>query len=100
ALSEDGRLVDAYRVLEQAVTEHPRNPDTWIRLGQFELDDLGLPRRALASSQAAATIDPASTRLRDLVEQIDAEVERQNRDVAAARALLDAQIRRQQGQQP
>ena len=100
ALSEDGRLVDAYPVHEQPAAEHPRNPETWIRLGQFELDDLGLPRRALASAQAAATIDPASERLRGLVEQVNAEVERQNRDVAAARAVLDAQIRRQAREQP
>ena len=44
------------------MVEHPRNPDTWIRLAQFELDDLGLPSRSLQSAQAAATIDPASTR--------------------------------------
>ena len=63
ALAEAGQIVRAYRVLEQAVGEHPRNPDSWIRLARFELDDLGLPSRAIQSLQAAATVDPASTRV-------------------------------------
>ncbi len=101
ALAEGGRLVPAYRVLEQAVSEHPRNPDTWLRLAQFELDDLGLPQRALPSAQAAATIDPASTRVRGLVQTIQAELARQQQELAAAQQLLQAQQQREaQGSLP
>jgi tetratricopeptide (TPR) repeat protein len=99
ALSEAGRVVDAYRVLEQAVAEHPRNPDTWIRLGQFELDDLGLPTRSLQSARAAATIDPASTRVRDLVQATEAVADRQQREIIAAQRVLQNQQLRQFRQQ-
>ena len=104
ALAEGGQIVRAYRVLEQAVTEHPRNPETWIRLAQFQLDDLGLPARAVASLQAAATIDPASTRVRDLVGQAQVELTRQQEQLAAAQQVLQAQLQREraeaEGRQP
>ena len=102
ALSEDGRLVAAYRVLELATSEHPRNPETWVRLSQFELDELDLPARSLQSAKAAETIDPASTRVEDLVERTQAAVNRQREDLAAAEQLLKAQNerRRRQAQQP
>lgn len=99
ALAEAGRLVAAYRVLEQAVAEHPRNPDTWMRLAQFELDDLGVPGRALQSAQAAATIDPASTRVRNQVGVIQSTLTRQQQELLAAQQVLEAQ-RRRQAQQP
>lgn len=63
ALTGAGRPVAAYRVLEQAVSEHPRDPDTWLRLAQFELTELDLPTRALASANAAFAIDPKSMRV-------------------------------------
>ncbi len=48
-----GRRTEAYRALEQAVIEHPRDPDTWVRLARFELDVLDLPDRAIASAGGA-----------------------------------------------
>lgn len=63
ALTGAGRPIEAYRVLEQAVAEHPRDPDTWLRLSQFELTELDLPTRALESANAAFAIDPKSTRV-------------------------------------
>ena len=48
-----GRRTAAYRALERAVIEHPRDPDTWLALGRFELDVLDLPGRALASGGGA-----------------------------------------------
>lgn len=62
ALSGAGRPLAAYRALEQAVAEHPRDPETWLRLGSFEFRELDLPGRALESSTAAYAIDPRSTR--------------------------------------
>ncbi len=94
ALAAGGRPVAAYRALERAVVEHPRNPDTWLRLAQFELDDLGVPQRALASAQAALTIDPASTRAKGLVQTIQAALTREQQELAAAQQLLEAQRQR------
>lgn len=62
ALAGAGHKVAAYRQLEQAVAEHPRDPDAWVRLGQFELDEFDLPGRALRSAGAATTVDPRSVR--------------------------------------
>jgi tetratricopeptide (TPR) repeat protein len=100
ALAEDGQLIPAYRVLEQAVAEHPRNPETWLRLAQFELTDLKLPDRALESGQAAATIDPASTRVSTQVQAIRAERARVQQEAAAAQQLLRAQQQRRGQAQP
>jgi len=66
ALTSMGRRVAAYRALEQAVAEHPRDPDTWIRLGQYEVSELDLPARALQSASAASVIDPKSMRVQAL----------------------------------
>ena len=66
ALTSMGRRVAAYRALEQAVAEHPRDPDTWIRLGQYEVSELDLPARALQSASAASVIDPQSMRVQAL----------------------------------
>jgi len=96
ALSERGQLIAAYRVLEQATVEHPRNPETWLRLSQFELDDLGLAARALTSAQAAAIIDPSSVRVRQAVQRTQAVLAAEQREVAAAKQVLQAQLQRQQ----
>jgi O-Antigen ligase len=69
ALIGGGQKVAGYRVLEQAVAEHPRDPQTWLTLGQSELDDFDLPARALGSAHAAFTIDPQSPRAVDLVRE-------------------------------
>jgi hypothetical protein len=66
ALAEGGHKVAAYRALEQAVAEHPRDPETWYRLSAFELDEFDLPLRALQSANAAYSIDPQSVRIKAL----------------------------------
>lgn len=71
-LAEATRLKAAYQVLEQAVREHPRDPDTWLRLAGFELDRLDLPARALETLGAAAAVDPKSSRIPPLVQQAQA----------------------------
>ena len=63
ALTGANRPIAAYNVLAQAIVEHPRDPETWLRLSQFELNELDLPTRALASADAAFAIDPKSTRV-------------------------------------
>ena len=74
ALTGAGRPIAAYRVLEQAIAEHPRDPDTWLRLSQFELSELDLPTRALASANAAYAIDPKSSRVTLLASQARAAI--------------------------
>ncbi|HYI37224.1 MAG TPA: tetratricopeptide repeat protein [Thermoleophilaceae bacterium] len=100
ALTDAGQLVAAYRVLEQAVAEHPRNPETWLRLAQFELDELGLGLRAVRSAQAAATIDPASTRVAELVQTTRGIYNRQAQAAARAQEVLRIQRLREQGKLP
>lgn len=52
-----GRSTAAYRALELAVIEHPRDPETWLRLARFELDVLDLPARAVQSAGGALRVD-------------------------------------------
>ena len=54
------RPTPAYHTLEQAVKEHPRDPDTWLRLARFELEELDLPARAVESIRGAFHLDPYS----------------------------------------
>jgi len=59
----------AYHTLERAVIEHPRDPETWLRLGRFELETLDLPQRALETAQGARRLDPNSPRVAALTER-------------------------------
>ena len=70
------RDVEAYRVLERAVIEHPRDPRTWLRLGTFELDALDLPERAIETAEGAFRLDHYSRQAALLTE-------RANRELAA-----------------
>ena len=54
------QLRRAYRTYEQAVLEHPRDPEPWLRLGRFELDEVGIPARAYETATVATKIDPRS----------------------------------------
>lgn len=71
-LAEAGRTKAAYEVLEQAVLEHPRDPETWLRLAGFELDRLDLPARALATLGGVAAVDPLSQRIPPLMQRAQA----------------------------
>ena len=70
----DSRLQDAYRALERAVVEHPRDPDAWVRLGSYELDHLDLPGRAVETLEGALRVDPYSQRVPPLLERARAAV--------------------------
>lgn len=59
-LQSEGRAPAAYRALERAVIEHPRDPETWLKLGRFELEELDLPSRAIESATGALAADPSS----------------------------------------
>lgn len=73
-LAARGRIVPAYRTLEQAVVEHPRDPDTWLRLASFELDRLDLPERALSTLEGARRVDPYSGRIPPLAARAQAQL--------------------------
>ncbi len=66
ALARAGHPVAGYRALEQAVAEHPRDPDTWLQMAQYEQRELNLPQRAVESAHAALTIDPQSPRAQQI----------------------------------
>jgi len=72
ALSGRGQRLAAYRVLEQVVREHPRDPDTWLRLAEFELRELDLPQRATETVGGAFRIDPRSRRLAAVTLEVQA----------------------------
>ncbi|HZI90160.1 MAG TPA: tetratricopeptide repeat protein [Thermoleophilaceae bacterium] len=74
ALAGQGRRVAAHRALEQAVREHPRDPDTWLRLSEFEFRDLDLPERAIVTVEAARPLDPNSRRIQSLSAEIQAAI--------------------------
>jgi len=71
ALAGQGELTGAYRSLELAVRERSRDPDTWLRLAEFELVNLDLPQRAIVSVQAAFRADPRSRRVEALTVKIN-----------------------------
>ncbi|MEA2129909.1 MAG: hypothetical protein QOJ85_2800, partial [Solirubrobacteraceae bacterium] len=59
--SAAGRKFAARAALEQAVHVQPANPDTWLRLAQFELDVLHRPRVAMTAIRPALYLDPRSS---------------------------------------
>jgi hypothetical protein len=56
-----GRKFAARAALEKAVHLQPANPDTWLRLAQFELDVLKRPRVAMTAIRPALYLDPRSS---------------------------------------
>jgi O-antigen ligase len=52
----------AARTLERAVLRYPGDPETWLRLGRFQLESLDDPRAALSTVRGALYLDPRSTR--------------------------------------
>ena len=76
-LAAGNRDIAAYRNLERAVMEHPRDPEAWLRLGTFELDTLDLPARAIETAKGAFRLDPYSRQsvllTRRAVKELDAD---------------------------
>jgi O-antigen ligase len=52
----------ADRTLERAVLRYPGDPETWLRLGRFQLDALDQPRAALSTVRGALYLDPKGRR--------------------------------------
>ncbi len=73
----------AAHTLERAVLRYPGDPETWLRLGRFQLETLDDPRAALSTVRGALYLDPNSTRAGQLF--LDA------RARGRAKALAEAQ---------
>jgi O-Antigen ligase len=56
-----GRKNQARDALEQAVRLQPSNPESWLALAHFELDDLDRPAVALTAIRPALYLDPRSS---------------------------------------
>jgi O-Antigen ligase/Tetratricopeptide repeat len=56
-----GRNSKALDALEEAVHLQPSNPETWLRLADFELNALNRPTAAVRHLSAALYLDPRST---------------------------------------
>lgn len=59
-LQRAGNLQGALGTLEQAVVEHPAEPDVWLRLATFQLRVLDNPQAALDTLRGALYLDPRS----------------------------------------
>jgi hypothetical protein len=57
-----GQPASARRELEKAVNLQPDNPETWLQLGEFDLDTMDQPGFALAELRRALSLDVTSTR--------------------------------------
>lgn len=60
-----GRPEASLRLLEQATRENPQDPETWLRLADFQLHRLEQPTAALMSLDAALFLDPRSRAARN-----------------------------------
>lgn len=72
-----GRTREAAATLEQAVVEHPSDPEAWLRLADFQLESLDRPRAAIRTLQGAIFLDPlspaAQTALLEALERLRAQ---------------------------
>ena len=64
------RPVAAYRTLERAILEHPRDPDAWLRLGRYALEELQLGDNAFLAIEGALRADPHSAKALALRDQV------------------------------
>jgi len=55
------RKIQARRALEEAVRLQPANPDAWLQLAEFELNQLNRPAVALTAIRPALYLDPRSS---------------------------------------
>jgi tetratricopeptide (TPR) repeat protein len=60
-----GRDDQALDVFRQSVAEHPKDPQAWLRLADFQLYELDRPQEALAALDQALYLDPMSEAARD-----------------------------------
>ena len=75
ALSAQNDSKDALLALVEAVKTQPSNPETWARLGDYELFQAGDAKGALQAYQAAYYLDPRSPEAQSNVLQASRAVE-------------------------
>lgn len=85
----------AERTLQRAVLRYPGDPETWLRLGRFQLDALDDPRAALSTVRGALYLDPMGRRPQQLF--LDARIK--GRDEALKRTQRAA-LRKGKGTSP
>jgi O-antigen ligase len=61
-----GRTQAAKRTLERATLRYPGEPQTWVRLSSFQLNNLERPRAALETVRGALYLNPRSKSAREL----------------------------------
>jgi tetratricopeptide (TPR) repeat protein len=91
-----GDRAAARQALEQAVQLQPASPEAWQRLGEYYLNSLSQPAKAVPVLRAAIYLDPFSQQSRaDYVVALRAEAaEQAARAAAASRARAAAQRHR------
>ena len=99
-LSESGRLVAAYRVLEQAAAEHPATPRRGCACRSSSWTTSAWPGARWRPPRPRRRIDPASSRVRTVFTRAQGALTREQKQVAAAEQVLQAQIQRQQAERP
>ncbi|HYP47108.1 MAG TPA: O-antigen ligase family protein [Thermoleophilaceae bacterium] len=66
AEAEAGRTQAARRTLERATLRYPGEPQTWLRLSSFQLNNLERPQDALQTVRGALYLNPRSKSAREL----------------------------------
>ena len=69
-----GREESALAVLERAVVEHPGDPQAWLRLATYQLNELDRPRSALRTLRGLLYLDPRSPAARRVFEEARAQL--------------------------
>ena len=77
AQSAAGDKLGALATLERAVLRYPGDPQTWLRLGSFQLQQLRRPGPALQTAAAALYLDPKSKAGRSLYARAQARLRTQ-----------------------
>lgn len=90
ALADLGRSGDGLSALREAVLEHRRNPEAWVRIATFELNELDSPRTALDMVAVALRLDPHSITAVSVRERAQAEIDRRDSAGRAAEPILGA----------
>jgi hypothetical protein len=65
-LADAGQQAAATRTLERAVLDFPGDPQTWIRLADYQLTELNRPEDTLETVRGALWLDPLSKPARQL----------------------------------
>jgi tetratricopeptide (TPR) repeat protein len=97
-----GNKAGARRALERAVQVQPASQEAWLRLGEYQLNELSAPERALPILRAAIYLDPLSPQsTTDYIVALRAQrLAEAERAAAAAQRRARARIERLKGAKP